>query len=248
MSAAKKNPVVIIQARMSSERLPGKTMMEVGGKPLIEWIIEDARRFKKADGVIVAVADTERDDELAGRIEKLGAECARGPSEDVLARFYITAKKVKADPIIRLCADSPLIATEYMDSMITEHIKNDADLTRNVSPMPLGSVHGVISARALEKMHKEAREAHQREHVTAYIHGHPGEFKVITTQSPGWMHGNQRLTIDTKIDLEAMNVLFSEIKKQGLDVNFENAMKVLKEKPEIAQMNAGEKQRNWREA
>lgn len=239
------NPVVIIQARMGSTRFPGKTMHLINGTPLIGWLIEGARSFVNAAAVAVAVPDLPEEDILCAYMESLGVPCVRGPVDDVLARYHLAATALKADPVIRLCADSPLVAAEFMDRMIESHIETGADLTNGVR-YPLGSVGEVISRRSLDMMHREATAPYCREHVTPYIHEHPDSFRINSLMPPVWMQRDFRLTVDTAADMEMMARLFDEMANAGLAMNFTNAMAVLDVKPEIARINAAVKQRNWR--
>ncbi len=243
--SAPKNPVIIIQARIGSSRFPGKTMHPLNGIPLIGWLIEGARKFVNANAVAVAVPDLPEEDVLRAYVQSLGVPCLRGPVNDVLARYHIAATALKADPVIRLCADSPLVAAEFMDGMIQSHIETGADLT-NGARYPLGSVGEVISFRALDLMHREATAPYCREHVTPYIHERPGQFKIDTILPPVWMQRDFRLTVDTAADMEMMARLFDGMAKAGLAVNFTSAMAILDVKPEIAHINAAIQQRNWR--
>lgn len=239
------NPIVIIQARIGSSRFPGKTMHSINGMPLIGWLIEGARKLVNANGVAVAVPDLPEDDVLDGYVQSLGVPCVRGPVDDVLARYHLAATALKADPVIRLCADSPLVAADFMELMIESHIETAADLTNGIR-YPLGSVGEVVSYRALEEMHRKATAPYCREHVTPYIQEHSGEFKINTLMPPVWMQRDFRLTVDTPADMEMMARLFDELGKAGLAVNFTNAMAMLDVKPEIAQINAAVRQRDWR--
>lgn len=243
--SAPKNPVVIIQARIGSSRFPGKTLHSLGGMPLIGWLIEAARKFVNANGVAVAAPDLPEDDVLDGYVQSLGVPCVRGPVNDVLARYHLAATALKADPVIRLCADSPLVAADFMDLMIESHIETEADLTNGLR-YPLGSVGEVISYRALDMMHREATAPYCREHVTPYIHEHPGRFKINTLMPPVWMQRDFRLTVDTPADMEMMERLFDEMSKGRLAMNFTSAMAMLDVKPEIARINAAVRQRDWR--
>ncbi len=239
------NPVIIIQARMGSSRFPGKTMHPLSGLPLIGWLIEGARKFSHASGIAVAVPDLPEDDVLDTYVQSLGVPCVRGPVDDVLARYHLAAAALKADPVVRLCADSPLVAVGFMDLMIESHVETGADLT-NGSRYPLGTVGEVISFRALDAMYREATAPYCREHVTPYIHEHPGRFKINTLMPPVWMQRDFRLTVDTAADIEMMERLFNELEKEGLTPNFTNAMALLDVKPGIAKINAAVQQRDWR--
>ncbi len=241
----KGNPVIIIQARMGSSRFPSKTLHSLHGMPLIAWLIEGAHAFSNAEGIAVAVPDLPEDDVLDEYVQSLGIPCVRGPAEDVLGRYHLAAAALNADPVIRLCADSPLVAADFMDLMIESHVETGADLT-NAGRYPLGSVGEVISFRALDSMRREATASYCREHVTPYIHEHPGSFRINTLLPPVWMQRDFRLTIDNATDMKMMDRLFEELEKAGLTPNFTNAMALLDVKPEIAQINATVRQSDWR--
>ena len=244
--SAPNNPVVIIQSRMGSTRLPGKVMMKIAGKMLIDWVIDGAKDIKNAADMVVAVPENREDDVLAAHIAARGIKCFRGSAEDVLARFYHAAVWSNANPVIRLCADSPLPGAGYMDLLIEGHIGHAADLTHCATLFPLGSAGEAISFAALERMFREARTKHCREHVTPFIHENPREFRIHKVQPPVWMQRDFRLTIDTGKDMEMMETLFGAVRTAGMEVNFTNAMAILDARPEIALINAAEKQRDWR--
>jgi len=239
-------PVVIIQARMGSTRLPGKTIMPIAGRPLIDWVVDGAREIKKARGIIVAIPENAEDDPLEAHLKGRGIQCFRGSAEDVLARFYHAAVSAKADHIVRLCADSPLPAAEYMDMMIASHRETGADLTFNNGLFPLGSIGEVIAFSALERMFREARAVPCREHVTPYIHEHPELFRRNGVQAPAWMQKDFRLTVDTATDMEMMENLFRAVLAGGREVDFASAMAVLEQHPEIGAINAAVPQKDWR--
>lgn len=240
------NPVVIIQARMRSERLPGKSLLPVGGKPLLAWTITAARAMRHGGKVVVATPEGSENDAIADLAGRMGVSCARGDEEDVLARFYHSAREAKADPVIRLCADSPLLAGDFMDALVDSHIERGADLTNSGGLYPLGTVSEVISFSALELCFKEAKNKYQREHVSPYIHENPRAFKINSVPPPVWMQRNYRLTVDTARDMEMMRALFDEVARRGLPVNFTNAMALLDAMPDLARINMDVQQRDWR--
>ncbi|GMT41734.1 MAG: hypothetical protein IEMM0002_0145 [bacterium] len=242
-----KNPVIIIQARIGSTRLPGKSMIKLAGRPLIDWVIEGAGEVRNTKSIVVATTSRDEDSRLADHVRELGVkEVFRGDAEDVLGRFYHAAMEVNADPVIRLCGDNPLAAAEYLDEMITRHIEREADFTYNRSKIPLGVTGEVISMRALEKIHREAGKPHQREHVTPYLLENPESFVIQTTDAPEWMRGDFRMTVDEERDLMMFEMLFKAVTGKKMKVDFKNAMDVMRLHPEIAALNASVKQKDWR--
>lgn len=244
---SKNNPVIIIQARMGSTRLPGKSMMKIAGKPLIEWALEGAGAVKNVNSVVVAVTDKAEDDPLAEHVGKFGGKDGvkifRGAGDDVLGRYYSAALEARADPVIRVCGDNPLIATDYMDEMIEEHLATNADITHNVSEIPLGAAGELINSRALAKMNSSAEKTHQREHVTPYAYEHPEKFRIRAVNAPEWMCGNFRMTIDEEDDVKMFEELFQAMKENRLEMNFQNALSTLRARPDIVAINASVKQK-----
>jgi len=231
---------------MGSTRLPGKIMKQIAGRPLIDWVLESAGKITKVGRLIVATTTGDDDSPFIEYLERKAVPYYRGPSEDVLGRFYGSAKAFDADPVIRLCADSPLVAASLMDTMMDSHIKSGADLTYCPSPLPLGIVGEVISFKALETSCEVADKPHHREHVTPYFHENPGKFKVSAVKAPLRLHGCYRLTIDEKKDLEMFERLFNTLEQSGKNVDLDSALSLLKERPDIAGMASSVVQRNWR--
>ena len=232
---------------MASTRLPGKMMMSLAGKELIDWVVESAKAITNKQSIVVATTTNEEDSLLEKRARKLGLNCFRGSSDDVLDRFYNCALENDADPIIRLCADSPLLSSEYMDQMIEHHMQTDSDLTHADSGTPLGAAGEVISLSALKTAHESAKNSYQREHVTPYIHEHKAQFKITTLDAPGWLGSNYRLTIDEPADFKMFQLLLRELQAKKLKCDLKNAITMLNNRPDIAKINETVIQKNWRQ-
>ncbi|MDH5543676.1 MAG: glycosyltransferase family protein [Nitrospinota bacterium] len=246
MSPNSNNSVVIIQARIGSERLPGKSLLDICGKPLIERVIESAREIKSVKVLVLATTWLAEDDPLAEAGKTLGCEVFRGDPEDVLARYHNAAQNYKADTIVRLCGDSPIIDTEYMDRMVIEHLEKGADLTCNISPLPLGPTGSVVSRKALEIMFQKADTGYQREHVTPYISEHRKEFNILEMTVPVQFHRNYRMTIDETADLEMFKKLYHAFETEGFEPNYSNAIHLLDNNSDMSGINRSVPQRDWR--
>jgi spore coat polysaccharide biosynthesis protein SpsF len=191
------NILAIIQARMSSSRLPGKVLLDIGGKPMLQHVIERSKTAKFVNQVVIATTSDTSDDTLERFCQKQTIPCYRGSLADVLDRFYQTACYFKADVIVRLTADCPLLDPELIDLTISTFLGNHIDqhslentLTLNISAaerkavdfaanrlpppwirtLPIGLDVEVCSFIALKRAWKEASEAHQREHVMPYLY------------------------------------------------------------------------------
>ena len=191
--------IAIIQARMSSTRLPGKVLREIAGEPMLARVIERAKRAKLVDEVVLATTTDPSDDPVAAFCAERGYNFTRGSLNDVLDRYYQAARQYEADVIVRLTADCPVLDPDVVDQTISvianevkqspspereiassqEHApRNDVafDFVANRLPPPMGRSFPigldteVCTFTALEKAWKEATEKHQREHVMPYLY------------------------------------------------------------------------------
>jgi len=123
--------VAIIQARMSSTRLPGKVLMEICGKPLLWHVVNRVSHSKYISQIVIATSTNPKDDEIEKFAKKYKLKVFRGSENDCLDRYYKAAKKYKADVIVRITADCPLICPEIIDRVIAEFKKNNSDYVSN---------------------------------------------------------------------------------------------------------------------
>ena len=169
---------------MGSTRLPGKVLMELEGKPLLQRVVERVKRAKKIDEIIIATTKNKEDKKLTEFAEKLKVKSYAGSEDDVLDRYYQAAKKFGAENIVRITSDCPLIDPEIVDDIISYYLNNDFDYVSNtISPTyPDGLDTEVFSFKALERAWKEAKKGFEREHVTPYINRHPEIRKLVRSQ------------------------------------------------------------------
>ena len=158
----------IVQARITSKRLPKKVLANISGKPMLERVVDRLKAARKIDEIIIAIPDTKENNELEGFIRKNDFKYFKGSEDDVLSRYYQTAKSFKCDVIVRFTADCPLIDPKIVDLIIEKYLSSDADYASNVikRTFPRGLDTEVFNFEVLEKAHKEAKERYQREHVT----------------------------------------------------------------------------------
>ena len=170
---------IVIQARYSSERLPGKVMRPLLGKPLLGWLIERMQAVPGPECVIVATSDRAEDDPVAAYAQSMGAAVHRGPLDDVLARFVGAADAFRLDVVVRVSGDSPLLDP----ALVSEALRacgREIDLASNVveRSFPKGQSVEAIAAGALRRIDALPLQAAEREHVTPYFYSHPGEFRI----------------------------------------------------------------------
>jgi spore coat polysaccharide biosynthesis protein SpsF len=193
----------ILQARMSSSRLPGKVLADVHGAPMIARQIERLRRSRRISRILVATSVDASDDPLAKAVEALGVTVIRGPLEDVLGRFLM-ALDAAGDPdiVLRLTADCPLADWRTIDALIAHLEASGADYANMAMPrtFPSGLDAEAMRPDALRRAGREATSAYDREHVTPYIYATPGRFRTAClTRDPPLDH--LRWTVDYPEDL-----------------------------------------------
>lgn len=174
--------LAILQARMSSSRLPGKVMAPVLGEPMIGRQVERLRRARRIDHLVVATSTHETDDPLAAYCESLDLDVFRGPLDDVLERFRaVLVRHPEAKTVVRLTADCPLTDPGLIDRVIDHHHAAGADYTSNTlgsRTYPHGLDAEVIRAEALLDAAVQAAEPYEREHVTPYIYRRPDRYRL----------------------------------------------------------------------
>lgn len=169
---------------MSSERLPGKSMLWLHGWPIIEWVYRRVSQAKKLNLVVCAIPDTPIDKILVTYLQERKAEYFCGSENDVLQRFYQVACHYEASHIVRICADNPLVAGEEIDRLIEFYLANDCDYVYNNIPKgnsyPDGLGAEMVSFTLLEEIHKKANLTKHREHIFSYLWDKQDEYKIAT--------------------------------------------------------------------
>lgn len=167
----------VLQARLSSSRLPGKVLMPLGGVPMICFMIERLRRSRMIDLLVLATSHEEADDPLAEQVAAMGVPVVRGPLDDVLGRFELALQSYPAQVVVRLTGDCPLIDPIVVDRVIQCVTKRGADYASNTAPptYPDGLDCEAFRSDMLLRANKEARLQSEREHVTPWIRAFVGE-------------------------------------------------------------------------
>lgn len=239
--------IAIIQARLSSSRLPGKVLMDIEGLPMLARVVDRVSASRLIDGVAVATSSDPSDDRLAAYCRSHGIRHHRGPLEDVLARFLHAAQREEADVIVRITADCPLIDPALIDAVVTIRDAHRADYASNVlnRRYPRGLDVEVFTAEALARADREGREPHHREHVTPYLYEKPGRFQIIGLDCERDL-SHHRWTVDTLADLELVRAIY-----QRLDnplAGWREVLAVVEREPNLTRRNAHIKQKPIRAA
>lgn len=236
--------VAIIQARMTSTRLPGKVLMDIDGKPMLLYVVKRIKWSKLIDEFVVATSTNQIDNPIIDFCKKNDIDYFRGNLEDVLSRYYFAAKKYKADIIVRVTSDCPLIDGTLIDEGLTTFKKSNVDYLSNtlVRTFPRGFDFEIFTFKALEKAFKEATSRFEREHVTPFIEmfAKKNRFNVKNMES-NQDKSKYRITVDTKEDIDLIRVLIKNYRADSK--NREEIIKILDNNPEIVKINSHVKQK-----
>ncbi|MDD5145733.1 MAG: glycosyltransferase family protein [Candidatus Pacebacteria bacterium] len=240
------NIVAIIQARMGSTRLPQKVLRAIGGKPMLQWVVERAKRSRMVNDVIVATSDKKQDDLIEKLCKKLKIGYFRGSENDVLNRFYQAAKKYKADKVVRITGDCPFIEPEIIDEVIRTHLKNKNDYTSNDAGVgyPRGLDVEVFNFGSLEKANFKAKKIYEREHVTPYFYENPRIFKVQILKAKGILKRPKfRLCVDKKEDLKLVREIYKILSKRKKGISIFDIIHLLDSDKKLARVNENIRQK-----
>lgn len=200
--------VAIVQARMGANRMPGKMMLWLHGYPVIEWVVRRTAKARRLDDVVVAIPDTPNDDVLKDFLSsKLRVNVFRGAEQDVLRRFVDAGRQARADRVIRICADNPLVSSEAIDDLIQFFDQNACDYAYNqgdsgrTNTYPDGLGAEMVSYSTLEQVDRQAIDPDHREHCLAYIVKNPDRFDIKTFNPPDQRIAHPELKLDLD-DLE----------------------------------------------
>jgi spore coat polysaccharide biosynthesis protein SpsF len=236
---SKKRVVIILQARMGAARLPGKPLKTVLGRPLLSYQLERLRQAKLIDEIVVATTTQPQDDQIAAFCADNNVPCFRGSEHDVLDRYYQAAKRFKADEVVRITGDCPLIDPVLVDQVVRQHLKEHKDYTSNSleRTYPRGLDTEIFSFRVLEKAAKEAVLTEEREHVTLYFYTHPELFSLGSVKE-STDRSNHRWTVDTIEDFTLVAKILSILYPKNPDFRMKDILELLEKHPDWMKINA----------
>ena len=233
---------------MGSTRLPGKVMMKIREKPLLYYVINQVKHSKKLDDFVIATTTLKEDKQIVHYIESLKENFFRGSPENVLDRYYQCAKKYKADVIVRVTSDCPLIDPEIIDKCISKFESGNFDYLSNTikkengiwsyhhNGFPVGIAVEVFTFNALTKALKEAKKPSEKEHVSPYIVNNSNLFKLGTIQNDE-NQSEIRLTVDHKIDFDLVKIIIEHFKEDEI-FTMDKLLSFLNKNPQLKQMNS----------
>lgn len=231
--------VAIVQARMTSRRLPGKVLKPILGRPMLALQIERVRRASALDRIVVATSVTPDDDAVAKACQEMAVECFRGSLGDVLDRFYRCALAHGAEHVVRLTADCPLADPQVIDRVVRAHLDGGFDYTANVSPptWPDGLDVEVVRFSALTDAWREAELPSEREHVTYFIETHPQRFRYGNVAAAVDRSG-LRWTVDDPEDFDLVRRIYEALYPANAAFTTDDILALLQARPELRALNA----------
>jgi len=229
--------VCSVQARVGSTRLPGKVLQDLSGRTMLARVIERLRAARKIDEVMIATTIMGKDDQIVDECRRHSVPYWRGDENDVLDRYFQAAKAAKADIIVRATSDCPLIDPEVTDKTIEAFLKTRPDYASNtiIRTYPRGLDTEVISWNALGRAWQEARQPHEREHVTPYIVEHPDEFRHVAVTGDH-DYSSYRWTVDTPEDLAFARAVYSRLRSEDV-FSWRDVLELLEREPELIDLN-----------
>jgi spore coat polysaccharide biosynthesis protein SpsF (cytidylyltransferase family) len=234
----------IIQARLKSTRLPEKVLLEIApGKTILECMLERVEKSRLTNKIIVATTTNPADEKLINFLKKINQDYFVGSENNVLDRYYQTAKAFGAKPddiIVRLTSDCPLIDPEVVDKTIQFYIDGGFDYAANgLEPYtyPDGMDTEVFSFARLEQAWQEATKEAHREHVTFYFWKNPDKFKIGRLVNLKKEQGKYRLTIDYPEDYELLKAVYAGLHDRNHGFGMEEIVKFLEKNPNINSLN-----------
>lgn len=224
---------------MGSTRLPGKVLKNIYGETMLARVVHRTRRAALQDEVVVATTSLPADDAIVTECEHLGVFVDRGSELDVLDRYYQSALYRRADVVVRITADCPLLEPEIVDQVVREFLENQVlDYASNRLPprtFPRGQEIDVMSFRTLERAWREDDNLKWREHVTPYIYQHPEKFSLRAVVYDGADYSWMRWTVDTDADLDFVRCVYEHF---GYDrFSWREVIFALEQHPEWLEIN-----------
>ena len=231
---------VIIQARLGSTRLPGKTLIEIAGRPMLGHVVDRVRRIAGVEQIIIATTTKPNDQAIVSFAEAEGLPVYTGSEEDVLDRFYQAARLFKASIIIRITPDCPLLDVAVSEQVLTRFLQGDVDYASNTNPptFPDGLDTEVFSFAALEQTWHEAKLPSEREHVTAYMWKNSGKFRLANVSNSTDLSA-LRWTVDEPRDLAFVRAVCNHLDPTTTSFGMAEVLALLQAQPELYQLNTG---------
>lgn len=240
-----KKVVAIIQARMTSSRLPGKVLLPILARPMFSYQIERLRKATRLSQIVVATTVNATDDPIIAFCLAEGLDYVRGSEQNVLSRYVLAARENNADVVVRITSDCPLLDPRLVDDIVDEFFgATHPDYVSNMlnPTWPYGMAVEVFSASALYEAYAESSDPVEQEHVTPFIYRHPERYRLesITFQEDLSSH---RWTVDTPEDFELVSRIITALYPERPDFRMADVLSLLDSHPDWLLINQHIKQK-----
>jgi len=242
MNSESDGVLAILQARMTSTRLPGKVMAIVNGKPMIEWQIQRILKSQVVEKLVVATSIDKSDDVLVEHLQSLGVDVYRGELQDVFSRFALVLESENFDTFFRLTADCPLVMPAMIDEMASYYFSHEFDYLSNFDPptFPDGLDIEIVSTRAYLRLKSLTLTSLELEHVTIGLRKRSNEFKIGNFMSPVDL-SSMRWTVDYPEDLLFISKIFREFIGKETSFDYDDILDFLRDNPNVQNKISGSK-------
>jgi len=240
--------VAIIQARMGSTRLPGKVMKDLEGETVLARVVSRVRRAREVGEVVIATTHQTEDDVIVDECRRLAVRVFRGEAHDVLDRYYHAARQERAEAIVRITSDCPLIEPAITDATVTAFLERRPDYASNVlrRTYPRGLDTEIMTWEALDRSWRQAKQPYQREHVTPYIYENPDQFTLYSVEGKTDYSGH-RWTVDEPEDLAFLRAVYERMADDEC-FSWQDVLALLEREPGLVDLNRHVSQKALREA
>lgn len=232
--------VCFIEARCTSTRLPGKVLMPILGKPLLELMIERLRRARTLDGLVIATTDRPTDDPIEALGRRLGVGVFRGSEDDVLGRVLGAAQAHGADVIVETTGDCPLHDPAIVDKVVADFRLGGADFVCNILDYttPRGTDVRVFTTAALAEINRTSADPADHEHVSLHFWEHPEKYRLrnVRTEFPPEV-AQLRLTVDTQDDFELVRAIYEALYPRQPEFTLADVLAFLDQHRQLAASN-----------
>lgn len=233
--------VAIVQARTTSTRLPGKVLLDLAGEPMLVQQLRRLRRAASLSEIVVATTVNAADDAVAAVAEAEGARVTRGSEQDVLGRYRLAALEAKADIVVRVTADCPLLDPDVVDTVVAA-LSREVDYASNVvrRTYPAGLDVEVLHADTLARVDRLAGSAQAREHVTWFILNERPELFAVVSVTDDVDNSDLRWTVDGRSDLELVRTLYAELGLADDPLPYRRVVEHVRSHPALATANVSD--------
>ena len=225
---------------MTSSRLPGKVLLPVVGKPLLELMVERLRRSTFLSGIVIATTENHSDDPIVQMASRLGIDCHRGSEDDVLQRVLDAAHAHQVDVVVEIPGDCPLIDPVYVDLCVEDFYLGNADYVSSAlsESFPKGTEVQVFSTKTLADVAQRTRDPNDHEHVSLFMYRNPDLYRIRSVTAPVEVSKPKvHLTLDEQEDFEFIRNIFEALYTDNQAFSLVDVLTYLETQPELSQIN-----------